>query len=157
MVGPRRGFQFADVGVGILGGNGGEGTATELRSGSDGSDGSGILLVAGWAVLSILAGVSSGASRRRPGGGFFGGTSPFPIGAEASLSLRWVEAHWSGGRMGWADGGGEETADGGATGDLMVYPLFQEDHLNYINSYVEKVVFWSFFVVNHGARRKLVS
>ena len=60
---------------------------------------------------------------------------------------------------GWVGlmGGGEETADGGATGDLMVYPLFQEDHLNYINSYVEKVVFWPFFVVNHGARRKLVS
>ena len=103
MVGPRRGFQFADVGVGRLGGNGGEGTATELRSGSDGS---GILLVAGWAALSILVGVLSGALRRRPGGGFLGGMSPFPISAEASLSLRWVEAHWSGGRMGWADGGG---------------------------------------------------
>ena len=62
--------------------------------------------MAGWTVLSILVGVSSGALRRRAGGVFFGGVSPFPIDAEASLSLRWVEAHWSGGRMGWVDGGG---------------------------------------------------
>ncbi len=54
-------------------------------------------------------------------------------------------------------GGAGETADGGAIGGLMVYPLFQEDHSNQINSYVEKVVFGRFFIVNHGARGKLVS
>ena len=102
MVGPRRGFQCADVGIGRLGGNGGEGTATELRSGSDGS----ISLVEGWVVLSILIGVSSGVLCRRAGGVFLGGASPFPIDSKVSLSLHWVEVHWSGGRMVWANGGG---------------------------------------------------
>ena len=102
MVGPWHGFQCADIGVCRLGGNCGKGTATELRSGSDGS----ILLVAGWVLLSILVGVSSGAPCRRAGGGFFWEVSPFPIGAEASLSLHWVEVYWRGDRMGWAYGGG---------------------------------------------------
>ena len=42
-------------------------------------------------------------------------------------------------------GGAGETTDGGSIGGLMVYPLFLEDHSNHINSYIEKVVFWSFF------------
>ena len=60
---------------------------------------------------------------------------------------------------GWVGlmGGVGETADGGVIGGLMVYPIFHGDNSNHINSYVEKIVFWSVFVVNHGARQKLVS
>ena len=35
--------------------------------------------------------------------------------------------------------------DGGVDGNSMVHSPFQDDHTNHINSYVENIIFWSFF------------
>ena len=47
-----------------------------------------------------------------------------------------------------------KVVNGGVDGNPMVHSPFQDDHPNHINSYVENIVFWSFFVDDHGARRK---
>jgi hypothetical protein len=38
-----------------------------------------------------------------------------------------------------------KVVDGGIDGNPMVHFPFQDDHPNHINSYVENIVFWSFF------------
>ena len=38
-----------------------------------------------------------------------------------------------------------KVVDGGVDGNPMVHSPFQDDHPNHINSYVENIVFWSFF------------
>jgi hypothetical protein len=38
-----------------------------------------------------------------------------------------------------------KVVDGGVDGNPMVHFPFQDGHPNHINSYVENIVFWSFF------------
>ena len=50
-----------------------------------------------------------------------------------------------------------KVVDGGIDGNPMVHPPFQEDHPNHIDSYVEHIVFWSFFssmTMAHGGNKQ---